>query len=110
MQDTSLQLLHEQPSTCFPKVILESASQAGLISSHTQQWPNSNDTQTPTHQPELSSPLLDIINMFNAASRKACHSALENHELFCTLPPLFGMLCSANNNCWLARPKTRRHF
>jgi hypothetical protein len=58
------------------------------------------NTATPTR----AHVLLDIINMFNAVSREACRSALEEHDEFRALLPLFDLLYSSNNLCWYRKP------
>jgi hypothetical protein len=48
--------------------------------------------------------LLDIVNMFNTVSRKACHSVLVAHDKFSTLIPFFDIIYSVNNPCWHRQP------
>jgi hypothetical protein len=49
--------------------------------------------------------LLDIVNMFDAVSREACRSVLENHKKCNALIPFFDILYSTDNVCWHRTPE-----
>jgi hypothetical protein len=48
--------------------------------------------------------LLNIINMFNTVSCKACHSVLAAHAKCSALIPFFDILYSVKNPCWYRQP------